>query len=147
MDEDRDLGISKNRYCHAAQQCAGVDALPALKNATTVELLQIDEDGGKDGEGRDPSEDALPATAVIEVLAAHGLRPSLAMVRAHKEDVGELICRRATNQGADLIVMGCYGHAATRDGIRRSHSPHASAHAVLVRMHCHSHHCRERLRR
>ena len=37
------------------------------------------------------------------------------MVRAHKEDVGELICRRATNQGADLIVMGCYGHARLRE--------------------------------
>ena len=36
-DKDRDLEISKNRHCHAVQQCAGVDALTALKNATTVE--------------------------------------------------------------------------------------------------------------
>jgi nucleotide-binding universal stress UspA family protein len=29
--------------------------------------------------------------------------------------ISTLICRHATNRGADLIVMGCYGHARLRE--------------------------------
>ena len=53
------------------------------------------------------------------------------MVRAHKEDVGERANLPARDQPGsrphcDGVLWPC---AATRDGIRRSHSPHASAHA------------------
>jgi nucleotide-binding universal stress UspA family protein len=90
------------------------EALPLLKRAAVVELLQIEE-GGIDAAGWNPDEAALPATTAVEALAAHGVKANLSVGKAQGEDVGLLICRHATNHGADLIVMGCYGHTRLRE--------------------------------
>ena len=103
--------IAWNQSREAAR--AMFDALPVLRNAAVVELLQVDEDGTTSG--RSPEEDALPLTAVVEALAAHGVKPRVATVKERGEDIGAIICRHATNQTADLIVMGCYGHARLRE--------------------------------
>ena len=105
--------VAWNQSREAAR--AMFDALPVLKKAETVKLLQIDEEGSESRRGQRLNEDALAATAVIEVLAAHGVKASVASVNAGGEDVGEQICPRATNQQAGLIAMGCYGHARVRE--------------------------------
>ena len=109
----KNILVAWNQSREAAR--AMFDALPVLKNAETVELLQVDEEGKESGRNSQPDEEVLPASAVGEVLAAHGVNPHIAILKARREDVGEQICRLATNQHADLIVMGCYGHARLRE--------------------------------
>jgi len=91
------------------------DALPLLKGARAVELLTLD---GLDKESRADlqlDQETLPASAVADILADHGVRPTIAIVKTQDIKVGEEICARAAGEGADLIVMGAYGHTRLRE--------------------------------
>jgi nucleotide-binding universal stress UspA family protein len=91
------------------------DALPLLKGARAVELLTFDE---VDKEGRADlqlDQEVLPASAVADVLMGHGIKSTIATVKAPGVKVGDEICARATGERANLIVMGAYGHTRLRE--------------------------------
>jgi nucleotide-binding universal stress UspA family protein len=91
------------------------DALPLLKGARAVELLTFDE---VDKEGRADlqlDQEVLPASAVADVLMGHGIKSTIATVKAPGIKVGDEICARAAGERADLIVMGAYGHTRLRE--------------------------------
>jgi nucleotide-binding universal stress UspA family protein len=106
----RTIVVAWNQSREASR--AMFEALPLLKRAAAVELLQIEKAGI---DAPNPEETALATTTVIEALAEHGIKASLSIGQAQGEDVGLLICRHATNRGADLIVMGCYGRTRLRE--------------------------------
>jgi len=84
------------------------DALPLLKSADKVHVLTVVE--------REPeSEGALPDTEVGAALARHGVNVEVTSVPVSRSSVGADIQARAMERGADLIVMGCYGHSRLRE--------------------------------
>ncbi|MEO7114995.1 MAG: universal stress protein [Caldimonas sp.] len=83
------------------------DALPFLQTAEQVDLLVVGRPEGEAGGSRSGLDDAR------RWLARHGVE-----VRCHSEDadadVGERVLSRACDLGADLVVMGAYGHSRMR---------------------------------
>ena len=48
-------------------------------------------------------------------LHRHGVKASYEVVSSSSSTAGEMILSTAADAGADLIVMGCYGHSRTRE--------------------------------
>ena len=83
------------------------DALPLLARAEAVEVVAFDPDRGDHGE--------VPGADLSLYLARHGVKASAARQRAPSLDIGAQILSRAADTGADLIVMGGYGHSRLRE--------------------------------
>jgi len=88
---------------------AVTDALPLLRRAETVEVCAFDPEKGRRGHGEQPGAD------VGLYLARHGVKVTVARQSGAGYDVGAQILSRAADVGADLIVMGAYGHARVRE--------------------------------
>jgi nucleotide-binding universal stress UspA family protein len=88
---------------------AATDALPFLKAADKVVILIVDPHRSNNGHGQEPGAD------VALWLARHGVKVSVQREVAADIEVGEIILSRAADLGADLIVMGVYGHSRVRE--------------------------------
>lgn len=80
-------------------------ALPYLKNAKEIVIACIDPSMTPDRDGQDPGVD------VAAWLSHHGCKVTVSQFPSGGLEVAECIQNRATEFGADLIVMGAYGHA------------------------------------
>jgi nucleotide-binding universal stress UspA family protein len=83
------------------------DAIPILKRAITVTVLSID-----------PEVDSPPRTPSADItlhLARHGIAAEAASTSSVDFGVGNALLSRAADLGADLIVMGAYGHSRMRE--------------------------------
>jgi nucleotide-binding universal stress UspA family protein len=85
------------------------DALPILKGADKVEVMCVNPEHGE-LEGAD-----LPGADLCLHLARHGVNAEAQTLAASDLEVGDLLLSRAADHGADLIVMGAYGHARWRE--------------------------------
>ena len=85
------------------------DALPLLQRARKVTVLSVKPRGSPQGHGESAGSD------IALYLARHGVRAETASTAAADVDVGNLILSRAFDLGADLIVMGAYGHSRLRE--------------------------------
>ena len=81
------------------------DALPLLVKADAVEVLVIDCERHAKDHGPEPGAD------IARHLARHGARVEVKRLSSGGEDVGRLLLSRAAGFGADLVVMGAYGHS------------------------------------
>ncbi|MFN3564859.1 MAG: universal stress protein [Burkholderiaceae bacterium] len=88
---------------------AVTDALPFLQRAQQVVVLSIAGKRTADALGGTPGAD------VAVYLARHGVKTEVAPTVAADVDAGEEILSRAFDYGADLIVMGAYGHSRARE--------------------------------
>jgi nucleotide-binding universal stress UspA family protein len=86
---------------------AVTDAIPFLQRAEGVRVLVINPKAGEHG--------AIPDTDLVPYLARHGVNAEVRVDRAVQNDVGNEILSRAADFGADLIVMGAYGHSRFRE--------------------------------
>jgi nucleotide-binding universal stress UspA family protein len=81
-------------------------AMPLLKDARRIHLTVSDEDGVPLGAG-----DALE-----EFLRRHGVAaPIRRHVAVPSDNAGDGLLSLAADVGADLLVMGCYGHGRARE--------------------------------
>lgn len=89
---------------------AVADAMPALMKAEAVEVLVIDHDRTA-GHGQNPEAE------VARHLARRGVKVETRRLSSakEKEEVGHLLLSQAATFGADLLVMGAYGHSQLRD--------------------------------
>ena len=78
-------------------------AIPMLQRAQAVNLVVLNSEGG-DQHGDTPGAD------IALYLARHGIRVDVTAAQA-SGDAGESLLSLAADQGADLIVMGAYGHS------------------------------------
>lgn len=86
------------------------DALPLLKAAKSVRLLWINpsvEDGG-DAHG-------VPGSEMAATLSRHGVNVEAARSVNSSIGVDDELLSRASDFGADLLVMGAYGHSRVRE--------------------------------
>jgi len=88
---------------------AVTDGLPLLQRAEAVEVCAFDPERGRRGHGE------LPGADIGLYLARHGVKVTVARQSGARYDVGSQILSRAADIGADLIVMGAYGHARVRE--------------------------------
>lgn len=88
----------------AASALAG--AMPLLRQTREVHLLVWMDD-------RD--EASREAEAVEDALIAHGVPVPVAHLADEPADVGAALLAAADGLGAEVLVMGCYGHAPARE--------------------------------
>jgi nucleotide-binding universal stress UspA family protein len=88
---------------------AVADAMPLLAAADAATVLTIDPQPGPDGEGDVPGADLALHLARHQVTARIERTPSAGV------PVGEVLLSRAADLGADLLVMGAYGHSRARE--------------------------------
>ncbi|MQX35004.1 universal stress protein [Roseospira navarrensis] len=89
---------------------AVADALPILQAAKTVHVLAVNpRHNGVNGHGDVPSAD------ICAHLSRHGVNAIAEHVVAHDTDTGNTLLSRASDAGADLIVMGAYGRSRLRE--------------------------------
>jgi nucleotide-binding universal stress UspA family protein len=83
---------------------AVADALPLLAKAEAVEVLVVDPERHA-GHGPEPGAD------IARHLARHGAQVGVRRLSSGGKDVGHLLLSQADAFGADLLVMGAYGHS------------------------------------
>jgi nucleotide-binding universal stress UspA family protein len=83
---------------------AVADALPLLARAEAVEVLVVDHERHA-GHGQEPGAD------IARHLARHGAQVGVRRLSSDGKDVGRLLLSQAHAFGADLLVMGAYGHS------------------------------------
>jgi nucleotide-binding universal stress UspA family protein len=105
---------------------AVADAMPFLARAEAVEVLVVDHERHPADHGEEPGAD------IGCHLARHGVRVGVCRMASEGQEVGRLMLSRAAAFGADLIVMGAYGHSrltelvfggATRSMLREATLP------------------------
>ena len=87
---------------------AVTDALPLLKAAQKVTILCIDSK-------KSAAHGESPGSDIALHLARHGVTAVVAQTASGSADIGSVILSRAFDIGADLIVMGAYGHSRARE--------------------------------
>ena len=98
--------VAWNASAEAARAVA--DALPLLARAESVDVV-VFETGRVGDHGEEPGADAAL------YLARHGVRATVSKYGSPDVDIGSQILSRAADTGADLIVMGAYGHSRMRE--------------------------------
>lgn len=84
------------------------DALPFLVGAEKAHILEIKEHG-------DDRPALAPDTSIAAALSRHGIKPSIRTSVLGDISVGEELLSRLADLGADLLVMGAYGHSRMRE--------------------------------
>jgi nucleotide-binding universal stress UspA family protein len=98
--------VAWNASAEASRAVA--DALPLLVRAESVNVI-VFETGPAGDHGEEPGADAAL------YLARHGVKATVSRYGSPDVDVGSQILSRAADMGADLIVMGAYGHSRMRE--------------------------------
>ena len=107
IDFGKRILISWNGKREAAR--AVFDALPLLKAASSVVILRLEQLKSRGG-GTE-----LPDVEIGATLARHGVKVTVESAAAPEGDIGREIVARTRSAGADLAVMGAYGHSRLRE--------------------------------
>jgi nucleotide-binding universal stress UspA family protein len=87
------------------------DAMPFLRAAESIDVLEVGEAVGEAGDGQ------LPGADIATHLARHGLKVRVVVHLSVAESVGASLVMHAQDTGAELIVAGGYGHSRVREWI------------------------------
>jgi nucleotide-binding universal stress UspA family protein len=85
------------------------DAMPLLIAAEIVTVLTIDAREGPDAHGE------LPGADISLHLARHGVKATIERTVSAGIPAGDVLLSRAADLGADLLVIGAYGHSRLRE--------------------------------
>jgi nucleotide-binding universal stress UspA family protein len=103
----RRVVIGWNASQEAARAVSG--AMPLLTAADIVTVLTVDPREGPRAHGE------LPGADISLHLARHGVKAEIERTVSADLPVGEVLLSRAADLGADLLVMGAYGHSRARE--------------------------------
>ena len=87
------------------------DAMPLLQMADSIDVLEIGETRGEEGDGQQPGAD------IAAHLARHGLNVRVVVRPWHVDSIALALQRHAQDSGAELIVAGGYGHSRFREWV------------------------------
>lgn len=105
----RNVVIAWNGTREALRAVRG--AMPFLREAEAVEIAAIDPEAG------DPAEGPEPGARLALMLARHGIRAEVVRVPGLGRPVHESLRERIRDRGADLLVMGAWGHSRLREWV------------------------------
>ena len=79
----------------------------------------------------------IPGADIARHLARHGVRCEATTTQADSDiEVGDVLLSRAADLGADMIVMGAYGHSRLREmalgGVTRHLIKHMTAPTLMA---------------
>lgn len=105
----RSIMIAWNSRREAAEAVS--DALPLLEKADKVVLLVVDPEIGPEDHGE------VPGADMALVLARHGVTVEVRSASSDDREISTVLQDEAADLGADLIIMGAYGHSRMRENI------------------------------
>ena len=105
-DIGRRITVAWNGSAEAVR--AITSAIAIMQRAGQVDLVVFDADLDGDVHGEEPGAD------IALFLARHGIKVEVTSAQS-AGDEGEALLTFATDKGADLIVMGAYGHSRFRE--------------------------------
>lgn len=86
------------------------DAEPFLRRAKQVTLLTVNAMSGEAPSSR------IPGSDIAAIVSRYGANVATQEIEGVKDvPIGETILSQAADLGADLLVMGCYGHSRWRE--------------------------------
>ena len=88
---------------------AAFDAVPLLQACEAVRVTWLDPQDALDVPG------SLPGAELATALSRHGIDVTAEALPTAGIGVGEALLSHASDLGADLLVMGAYGHSRTRE--------------------------------
>ncbi len=97
------------------------DALPFLTQADKVVVLGVSASG----------EDHIPGADLSTHLARHGVSVEIHNREANDVSVGDAILNAASDYGADLLVIGAYGHSRLRELVLGGVTRHLLRHMTI----------------
>lgn len=101
------------------------DALDLLALAKRVEVVVV-EPGSTE-----LADAAMPGADICEHLARHGLKAEARVIPGSDVDAGNLLLSHAADVGANLLVMGAYGHSRLREMVLGGMTRHMLLHATV----------------
>ncbi len=121
----KDATIAWNGTKEAAR--AAFDAVAVMRAAKSdnVSVLWLDPPVSDEG-----TQEAI-GTELSTTLARHGLNVSAKSAPISHGSVGEELLAQCTSQGADLLVMGGYGHSRIREFVLGGATDHLLRHAHI----------------
>jgi nucleotide-binding universal stress UspA family protein len=104
---------------------AAFDALPILRRAKEVKVVWVNP------QSEDETPGDIPTADICSALARHGVRcEGTDRIKPHV-NVGETLLACAKDIAANLLVMGCYGHARLREFVFGGASRHVLQHMSI----------------
>ncbi len=88
---------------------AAFDALPLLDKGAKAHVMWVDSDLQKYSDG------ALPGSELATTLARHGVEAISEPTTSSGIDPADALLNRVSDTGADMLVMGAYGHSRVRE--------------------------------
>jgi nucleotide-binding universal stress UspA family protein len=85
-------------------------ALPLLRGAESVSIAVIDP-------GSHGAERSDPGGMLCQMLSRHGVHADVAVLARTMPRVSDVLNRHVIDTGADLLVMGAYGHSRLREAL------------------------------
>jgi nucleotide-binding universal stress UspA family protein len=95
--------IGWNGTCEAAR--AVFDSVPLLKSARKVHVVWVD----PEKEYRHPG--SQPGAQLVATLSRHGINAEIKPISTGGREAGETLLTVVADSGAELLVMGAYGHS------------------------------------
>jgi nucleotide-binding universal stress UspA family protein len=105
ISEKAIIGINRSSEAMRAM----FDSIPLLQMVKETRVVWVDPQ-----QERSEAGDA-PGTEEAEVLSRHGLKAVADPMVTGGQNAGQALLMRANDLGADLIVMGAYGHSRMRE--------------------------------
>lgn len=100
------------------------DALPILETAKAVTIVTVNP------EASDPGRGNLAADMCLH-LARHGISAEAKSLHGATAAIGSLLLDTARDEGADLLVMGAYGHSRWRELVLGGVTSHVLSHCDI----------------
>jgi nucleotide-binding universal stress UspA family protein len=101
------------------------DALPLLRRSRRTQVVVINPQGGAGGHGD------IPGADIGLHLSRHGVNAVCERISADDVETGALLLSRAADEGADLIVMGAYGHSRLSELVLGGATRHILRHMTV----------------
>ncbi len=101
------------------------DAMPLLQTADRVRVVWVNPQSEADTAGD------LPGAAIAGTLSRHGVKCEIATAVATDIQVGDAILSGLTDDGADLLVMGAWGHSRFRELVFGGATRHILQHMTV----------------
>lgn len=85
-------------------------ALPFLRQADSVDVTVIDPP-------TQGSERSDPGGLLCQFLVRHGIKATVTVLARSQSRISDVLASRALETGADMMVMGAYGHSRLREAV------------------------------